>query len=178
MRSNLAKAVKILMTGGVIAFPTETVFGVGASLAQPKAIARIFKLKKRSRNKPLQVLVANLKQAKELGRFNAKALELAKKNWPGPLTLIVFKTGKVSKLVTGGSKKVGLRIPDHKIALALIKKCGPIVATSANIAGEKPALTSKEILLPVDHVLSGKTKIQKASQVIDASTNKIKILRA
>ena len=170
------KAVKILKSGGVIAFPTETVFGIGACLNQSEAIKRIFKLKKRSRKKPLQVLVVNLRQAKKLGKFNKQALKLAKE-WPGPLTLVVYKTKLVSKIVTGGSNKVGLRIPNHKTALALIKKCGPIVATSANLAGKKPALKASEIKLKVDYVLKGKTKTKKASRVIDA-TQKNKIIRA
>ncbi len=172
----MRSAVKILKSGGVIAFPTETVFGIGACLDQLEAVKRIFKLKKRSRKKPLQVLVANLKQAKKLGKFNKQALKLAKE-WPGPLTLVLYKTKLVSKIITGGSNKVGLRIPDHKTALALIKKCGPIVATSANLAGKKPALKTSEVKLKVDYVLKGKTKTKKASRVVDA-TKKLKTLRA
>lgn len=174
------KAIKILNSGGVVAFPTETVYGIGAALNQPQAIKRIFKIKKRPKNKPLQILIASLEQAKKLGKFNQKALGLAKKMWPGPLTLVVYKTRKVPKLVTGGTAKVGLRIPDHKTALALIRACGPIVATSANKAGEKPALTAgeaKEKVPEVDCVISGKVKSGKASKVIDA-TRKQKVLRA
>ena len=173
------KAAKILKSGGVIAFPTETVFGIGAALDHPQAIKRIFKIKKRPKNKPLQVLVATFTQAKKLARFNNKALEFAKRNWPGPFTLLVYKTRKAPRLVTGGSSKVGIRMPNHKTALELIKKCGPIVATSANRSGEKPALTAKEVkkkLPEVDFILSGRTKTGKASQVIDA-TKRFKILR-
>lgn len=169
------KAVQILKSGGVIAFSTETVFGIGACLDRLEAIKRIFRLKKRSKKKPLQILVASLKQAKKYGRFNKQALELAKE-WPGPLTLVVYKTKLVPKLITGGSNKVGLRVPDHKITLALIRKCGPIVATSANLSGEKPALKANEVKVEVDYVLPGKTKTGKASRVIDA-TKIIKILR-
>lgn len=175
MKNKIEKAAKIMKSGGVIAFPTETVFGIGACLNQPEAIKRIFKIKKRSRKKPLQILISTLKQAKKLGRFNKKALELAKE-WPGPLTLIVYKTKKVSKLVTGGSNKVGLRMPDHKAALELIKKCGPIVATSANLSGQKPALKTNEIKVEVDYVLPGRTKTKKASKVVDVTKKQI-ILR-
>jgi L-threonylcarbamoyladenylate synthase len=171
----IKKAAKILKSGEVIAFPTETVFGIGAALDQPEAIKKIFTLKKRSRKKPLQILIRNMRQAKKLGKFNKQALELAKE-WPGPLTLVIYKTRKVPKLVTGGSKKVGLRMPDHRTILNLIKKCGPIVATSANIAGKKPALTAKQIKLDVDYILNGKVKTGKASKVIDA-TKKLKTLR-
>ncbi|MDD5382373.1 MAG: L-threonylcarbamoyladenylate synthase [Candidatus Margulisbacteria bacterium] len=167
-------AAKILRSGGVIAFPTETVYGIGALLSKPSAIRRIFKIKKRPRSKPLQVLIANMKQALELGKLNAKALKLAKKNWPGPLTLVVYKAGKVPKLVTGGTNKVGLRLPAHRTILALIRKVGPLAATSANKAGEPSALTAKEVkhrLPGLDYILAGRVKLGKASAVIDATDN-------
>ncbi len=172
MDQKLKKAVNTLKNGGVIAFPTETVYGIGALLSQPKVVARIFKIKKRPRSKPLQILVASLKQAGELGIFNDKALELAKQKWPGPLTLVVRKTAKVPKLVNGSGNKVGLRIPAHRTVLDLIRKAGPIVATSANETGEKPALTAKEVkerLPGLDLVLPGRVRTGKPSQVIDAS---------
>ena len=176
--NRLKKAIKILKMGGVIAFPTETVYGIGAALNQPAAIKRIYKIKNRPRNKPLQVLVSTLAEAKSLGVFNKQALSLAKV-WPGPLTLVVPKTKLVSKLITGGTQKVGIRIPDHKRILALIKRVGPLVATSANKAGEEPALTArkvKEILPEIDLVLPGRVKFGKASKVIEVGRN-TKILR-
>ncbi|KPJ69047.1 hypothetical protein AMJ44_04785 [candidate division WOR-1 bacterium DG_54_3] len=178
-KEKIKKTAKILKSGGVVAFPTETVFGIGAALDQPQAIKRIFRIKKRSKNKPLQVLVATLAQTKRLGKFSKKAQEFAKKNWPGPFTLVVYKTRKVPKLVTGGSPKVGIRMPNHKTTLELIKKCGPIVATSANRSGEKPALAVKEVrkkVPEVDYILSGRVKSGKPSKVVDL-TKGIKILR-
>lgn len=176
--SRLKQAVKALKTGRVIAFPTETVFGLGAALNKPRAVKLIFKIKGRPRNKPLQILVSSLEQAKELGRFIPRTERYARRKWPGP-TLILPKTRKVSKLVTGGSSKVGLRIPKHKTTLKLIEECGPIVATSANKSGEKPALTAVQagkILPEVKHILSGRSKSGKPSQVID-TTNGFKVLR-
>ena len=177
--NNIKKAIKIIKKGGIVAFPTETVFGIGAALNQPKAIQKIFKIKNRPRNKPLQILVSNLEQAKKLGKFNKKALELAEKMWPGPLTLVVYKKRSVPILVTGGSSKAGLRVPQHKTILKLIKECGPIVATSANLAGEKPAQNVRDIkksLPEIDFILPGRVKSGHASKVIDA-TKKPKILR-
>ena len=142
MKDKIKKAARALKTGGVVAFPTEPVFGIGAALDQPKAIKQIFKIKNRPKNKPLQILIDSMEQAEKLGRFSKKSKDYARRNWPGP-TLILPKTDKVSKLVTGGSSKVGLRMPDHKTVLTLIKKCGPIVATSANRAGEAPALSAR-----------------------------------
>ncbi|MBN3033323.1 MAG: threonylcarbamoyl-AMP synthase [Candidatus Saganbacteria bacterium] len=179
MMNQLKKAVKTLKTGGVIAFPTETVYGLGALLKNKKAIARIFAIKNRPKTKPLQILVASLEQAKKLGKFNKKALALAEKYWPGPLTLIVGKKRAVPKLVTGGRSTVGLRIPDHKLALELIKKCGPLAATSANLAGERPALTAKEAAQKfpaLRTILPGRARSGKASKVVDA-TDGFRVLR-
>lgn len=177
-KNRLKKAIIILKAGGVIAFPTETVYGIGAALNQPIAIKRIYKIKKRPRNKPLQVLVSDIEQAKTLGVFNQKSLALAKA-WPGPLTLVVPKTKSVPKLITGGTQKVGIRIPNNKTVLSLIEIIGPLVATSANQTGEKPALTAREVkesLPEIDYVLPGRVNIGKASKVIEVG-RKIKILR-
>jgi len=172
-------SLKILKSGGVIAFPTETVFGIGALLNKPKAIRQIYQIKKRPRNKPLQVLVATLEEAQKLGKFNPKALRLAKKYWPGPLTLVVYKTNAVPKSICGGTNKVGLRIPNHRTILTLLKKCGPMAATSANISEEKPALNAKEVkinLPQISYILPGRVKLGKVSKVIDV-TGKVNILR-
>ncbi|MBU1026219.1 MAG: threonylcarbamoyl-AMP synthase [Candidatus Margulisbacteria bacterium] len=174
------KAAQLLESGKIIAFPTETVFGIGALLNKPKAIREIFKLKKRPRSKPLQVLIATHKQAQELGHLTDKNLKFASKKWPGPYTFIVPKTRKVPKLVTGGSSKVGLRMPNHKAILKLIKEYGPIVATSANQAGGPPALTVKDVkkaLPELAFILPGRVKSGKASKVIDLTKGK-KVLRA
>ena len=176
---NIEKAVEILKSGGVIAFPTETVFGIGALIGDKKAVKRIYELKKRPFSKPLQVLVADLKQAQSLGYFNKEALELAKSSWPGPLTLVVMKKRTVPSWVVSGGKTVGLRIPDHKTALALLNICGPLAATSANLSDRHPALNAKEIrksLPEIDHILPGKVKIGIASKIIDVTKGN-KILR-
>ncbi|MCU0640515.1 MAG: L-threonylcarbamoyladenylate synthase [Candidatus Margulisbacteria bacterium] len=155
------RAIKALKAGGVIAFPTETVYGLGALLSRPKAIARIYKIKKRPRSKPLQVLVSSLRQAKELGIFNAQALRLAKKGWPGPLTLVV--PGRKGKTI-------GLRVPAHRTVLNLIRKVGPIAATSANISGQKPFHRGAEVaagLKGLDLVLYGRVRLNRASRIID-----------
>lgn len=179
LNQKLKKAIKSLKSGQVIAFPTETVFGIGACLDRPEAIKQIFKIKDRPTNKPLQILISNLRQARQLGKFNKKMMALAKENWPGPFTFVVKQTGKVPKIVTGGKGTVGLRMPDHKVALALIKKAGPIVATSANISGKKPFLTATQVkkgLKGIAIALSGKVKTGVASQVVDL-TKGYKILR-
>jgi L-threonylcarbamoyladenylate synthase len=179
-QDKIEKAVEILKSGGVIAFPTETVFGIGAMISNKKAVKRIYELKKRPLSKPLQVLVADLKQAQSLGHFNKKALDLAKSSWPGPLTLVVKKKRTAPSWVVGGGKTVGLRIPTHKTTLTLLKFCGPLAATSANLSEEKPALSAKEVkkrLPGIDYIIPGKVKTGKASKVIDA-TRGFKTLRS
>ena len=166
--SALAKAINKLKSGGIIAFPTETVFGLGVLLAKPKAIHRLYRLKQRPKSKPFQILVASLRQAKTLGKFNKEAVRLAKANWPGPMTLVVNKTG--------GNGKVGLRVPNHRRLLRLIRLVGPLVASSANLAGEPPALSIRELRqqgLKVDYILPGRVRSGKASKVIDTTTGKI-----
>ena len=175
MTDKIKQACVFLNKGGVIAFPTETVFGIGACLNQPKAIKRIFKIKNRPKNKPLQILIGSIEQARELGIFDDKSLAFAKKKWPGPYTLIVPKTQKVSRIITGGLTSVGLRWPAHRTVLQLIKLCGPLVATSANQTGAPPALTANEVkqLLPMlDYILPGRVKHGKASKVIDLASGK------
>jgi L-threonylcarbamoyladenylate synthase len=179
MNDQLKKAVKTLKNGGVIAFPTETVYGLGALLKDKKAVARIFEIKKRPKAKPLQILIASLEEAKKLGIFNKQALELAEKGWPGPLTLVVYKKRTVPKIVTGGRATVGLRIPDHRIALELIKQCGPIVATSANKSGERPAVNFRQVkskVPEVDYILPGRVTLGQASKVVTV-TDGINLLR-
>lgn len=167
------QALSILKSGGVVAFPTETVYGIGALLSSRKGINKIYKLKKRPRNKPLQVLAPSLAEAKKLAKFNPTALILAKKKWPGPLTLVLP--------AIKGKKTIGIRVPAHPLILKLLKKTGPLAATSANESGEKPALTAMEVIatLPdLDLVIDGgKAKLGKASRVIDLTGPTPKILR-
>jgi L-threonylcarbamoyladenylate synthase len=167
----LKKAVESLKAGQVIAFPTETVFGIGALLSKPAAIKKIYKIKKRPRSKPLQILVSSLKEAKTLGKFDHQAEAFAKKHWPGPYTLIVP--------ALKGKKKLGLRVPKQQTILRLIRAVGPIAATSANISGEKPFLTVKEVangLTGIAYVLPGNVRLGQASKVIDTTDN-FKVLR-
>jgi L-threonylcarbamoyladenylate synthase len=171
MSKKFNQAITVLKSGGVIAFPTETVYGIGALLRQPKAIARLYKIKRRPRNKPLQVLVSSLKQARELGVFNDRALSLAKKGWPGPLTLVVYKTRKVPKIVSA-DRTVGLRLPAHRTVLDLIRKAGPLAATSANLSGNAPFKNAKEVaagLKGLDYVLAGRVRLGLPSKVIDTT---------
>lgn len=129
-------AARIIREGGLVAFPTETVYGLGANVENPQAVARIFEVKARPRIDPIIVHVADFESAKRYGAFPPCAEELVQKFWPGPLTLIVKKNPLVPSIVTAGLDTVAIRVPAHPAALALIQEaqCG-IAAPSANPFG-------------------------------------------
>ncbi|WP_341789925.1 L-threonylcarbamoyladenylate synthase [Rickettsia endosymbiont of Polydrusus tereticollis] len=129
------KAAKFIKSGGVVAFPTETVYGLGADATNEEACLKIFRLKNRPAINPLIVHVASLEQAKTIGEFNEIANLLATKLWSGPLSLVVplKDTANIAHAVTAGLKTIALRMPAYPLALELIEKAGiPIAAPSAN----------------------------------------------
>ena len=132
----IKRAAHIIRSGGLVAFPTETVYGLGADAGNPRAVARLFEVKARPRMDPVIVHVADIKTAKLYGKFPESANRLMKQFWPGPLTLIVEKKPSVPEIVTAGLETVAIRIPNHPAALALITaaRCG-IAAPSANPFG-------------------------------------------
>lgn len=151
---DIARAAEWLDGGGVVAFPTDTVYGVGALTTEIAAIERIFRMKGRPRSR---ALIVHLGGADAMYQFAAEvpdyAAKLAEAFWPGPLTLVLRKRSDVSDAVTGGIDTVGLRVPDHPVALALITKLaqrrgGPIGigAPSANRFGEPPPTTAEGVI--------------------------------
>jgi len=131
---DLERAAQIIKRGGLVAFPTETVYGLGANALDRDAVARIFKAKQRPLASPLIVHVADEAMARTLvADWPERAHELALRFWPGPLTLVLKKAGIVPDLVTAGLDSVGVRVPAHPVALELIRQAGvPIAAPSAN----------------------------------------------
>ncbi|MDI3562689.1 L-threonylcarbamoyladenylate synthase [Bradyrhizobium sp. Arg816] len=131
-------AARVLAAGGLVAFPTETVYGLGADAANATAVAHIYSAKGRPAFNPLIAHVADLSAARRIGRFDARALRLAEAFWPGPLTLVVPKTDNcpVAELATAGLDTVAIRIPAHPVAEAILRAFGgAVVAPSANISG-------------------------------------------
>lgn len=180
----IKEAVRLLKKGKVMIFPTETVYGIGADAFNKKAVAKIFKLKKRSKTQPLQILIGDFRSVNKVAKnISKKAKALMKKGWPGPLTVIVTKKKIVPDIVTGSMNTVGLRVPDHPLMLEIIRTLGhPIAASSANMSGKKPPKTAKEaakhfkngIAMIID---GGRCRIGKASKVIDATGTRTKTLR-
>ena len=145
--ANIKKAAAAIRGGGVVAFPTETVYGLGADGFNPGACARIFEIKKRPRFDPLILHAASLGQAKKLfSRIPEPALKLMKEFWPGPLTLVLPKAKAVPGIVTAGRGTVAVRVPAHPVALKLIKLSGrPIAAPSANLSGRLSPTTARHV---------------------------------
>ena len=130
------EAARIIREGGLVAFPTETVYGLGADAENAVAVARIFEAKRRPRIDPLIVHAADIESARRYGNFPAAALTLMEKFWPGPLTLVADKTSLVPSIVTAGLNTVAVRVPAHPAALSLIRASGrAIAAPSANPFG-------------------------------------------
>jgi L-threonylcarbamoyladenylate synthase len=138
------RTVRALENGGVVVFPTDTVYGVAASVFRPQAVARIYRLKGRSYKKPLPLLVAGFDQARALVEpISRRLMKLLDDYWPGPLT-VVFKTSDLGKWATGGKPTVAIRIPDHPVTLAILRAANiPLATTSANPSGRPPAATGR-----------------------------------
>lgn len=143
--TSLNCASQIIKAGGIVAFPTETVYGLGANALDKKAINKIYKAKGRPSDNPLIVHIENIKQLNELTtEVTEQCKKLIKAFWPGPLTMVFKKSKQVPEIVTGGLDTVAVRMPQNKVALELIKRSGvPLAAPSANISG-KPSPTKAE----------------------------------
>ena len=142
-------AARVLAAGGLVAFPTETVYGLGADATNGKAIARLYAAKGRPQFNPLIAHVLDLAAAGRLAAFNAAAKRLAEKFWPGPLTLVLPKAADcpVADLATAGLDTIALRVPAHSVARELLAKFGrPIVAPSANRSGHVSPTTAAHVL--------------------------------
>ncbi|MCM2267573.1 MAG: L-threonylcarbamoyladenylate synthase [Elusimicrobiales bacterium] len=181
---SIKTAAARLRAGGVVAFPTETVYGLGADGLNPRACARIFEIKGRPRFDPLILHECSAARARRLfSRVPAAAARLMKAFWPGPLTLVLPKAAAVPAIVTSGLKTVAVRVPAHPTALALIKAAGrPIAAPSANSFGRLSPTTAahvrKQLGAGPDLILDGgKTRIGVESTIITFAGGRPVLLR-
>jgi len=149
----VAEAARALREGGLVAFPTETVYGLGADATNAAAIALLYQAKGRPAFNPLIAHVGDLAAAREIGRFDAAALRLAEAFWPGPLTLVLPKTDAcaVADLATAGLDTVAIRIPAHPVARDILRGLGrPVVAPSANLSGHVSPTTAAHVHSDLD----------------------------
>ena len=138
------EASRVLSGGGVVVFPTDTVYGIGCSPFDKDAVRRIYRIKNRDPAKPLPVLAYSKEAAKEIAVFDDGSERIAGKMWPGPLTIILkIRDGRLEETL-GVKGKIAVRVPDHGCALELLRQCRYVVGTSANVSGARPATDPTE----------------------------------
>ena len=137
-RDAIQEAAKWILSGGVVALPTDTLYGLAADPFSPAAVARVFQVKGRAAERALPLIAADTQQVTtQLGPLSASAARLAERFWPGPLTLLVAAPRELAREVTGGTGRVGVRVPANDVARAICRAAGrPLTATSANLSGE------------------------------------------
>ena len=147
VKVKIKKGITILMNGGIIAYPTDTVYGLGACSDNPKSVRRIYKVKNRPMDMPLPLLLADVSWIERLTiSISDTACKLIDEFLPGALTLVVKKADSVPDLISGGKNTIAFRIPDHPVTIALINGIGrPLIGTSANLSGKPSALTADEV---------------------------------
>jgi len=181
-KNNIMAAARIVRRGGLVVYPTETVYGLGCDPLNVQAVKRVLEVKG-DRNKPLPMLAANIECAEKVAFITQNGKSLAAKFWPGPLTLVFPKKPSLPDMVTFNRDSVGLRIPDNDVALRLIRLSGGLlVGSSANRTGDEPPRTVQELSEAlkgmVDVVLDGGPAAQgKPSTVADLSSDIPRIIR-
>ena len=170
----LAEAAELLGGGGLVAFPTDTVYGIACRVGDETALARLFAAKRRPVEKRVPILVASLEAAAEMGLDTSRARELADRFWPGGLTLVL----------AGSAGTQAIRVPDHPAALALIRASGPLATSSANRSGEPETYEASDVLVAfadtdlLDAVLDGgRVPGGVASSIVDLSVDPPRLLR-
>ena len=147
IQQQVKQATTILKQGGIVACPTDTVYGVVAAINIERAVARVYQIKGRPHSQALPILLADKSQIAEVAKVVPPlAWRLADKFWPGALTIVLFKSASVPDIITGGGKTIAVRIANHPIPIAIARGLGvPIVGTSANLSGSPSALTAEEV---------------------------------
>lgn len=178
----LAHAVDVLKNGGLVAFPTDTVYGLAALPTEVEFIERLYTAKGRESTRAIAILLSSPAELENVSLHPSKsAIQLANKFWPGPITLIVPRHPDLPDILSP-NPTIGVRIPDHDIALMLLRATGPLGVTSANISGRENTVTAEEVLLQLDgkiHLVidGGECPGSVPSTVVDCTAPKPVILR-
>lgn len=175
-------ALDVLLGDGVVAFPTDTVYGVGVLAFRPEGIERLYRVKERPHSLAIPVLIGSSNELEKVALDPGPiAVKLAERFWPGPLTLVVPRHPDLPDIISK-TPTIGVRIPDHPVALALLRQAGPMAVTSANLSGEPEAHTAEEVMAQlggrVAFILDGgRTPGGIPSTVVDTTTDPVSILR-
>lgn len=181
-KGELSKAIDFLKKGALVVYPTDTLYGLGADVFNIDSVRKVFLVKNRPFSVPLPVAVSDIDMLNQIAFADKRAKRLVDVFLPGPLTLILKKKSCVSDLVTSGSSKVAVRIPDNDFALKMIKGFGPVTVTSANIHGEKTPGIINDVEMQFKqgdigfYVNSGRLE-GKPSTIVDVTSEKIEIIR-
>lgn len=180
----LGDVIDVLKNGGLVMHPTETCYGLAVDVFNQVALGKLYKIKGRDAKKPVSILVSGLEMARKYGEFSEKALELAEKYWPGPLSILVLRTDNLPEFVNPGERFVSIRWSGMEFCSKLVEKFGnPITTTSANLAGQEPLYEvdlsrfgelAGEIDLVVD---GGKLPKNKPSTIVKVYGEKVEIIR-
>jgi len=178
----IAHAAEKIRAGLVVAYPTDTLYGLAVDPRNGDAVRRLFTLKGRPESSALTLIAADVEQARDVAEMSANAARLVERFWPGPLTIVMAATAVVAPETLAGGRTVGVRVPDHAVARALARAAGfCITATSANRSGQPPAATAEDVarsLPDVDAIVDGGASRGGApSTIVDASLTEIALIR-
>jgi len=179
MQNQIQQAVKVLREGGIIAYPTEGVFGLGCDPFNETAVLRLLKIKRRKRGKGLILIAASWKQTEPLIKEGFLSRDIIKQSKSQPITWVFPAAKKVPKWISGGLSSIAIRVTQHSRAKEICKRFGgPIVSTSANLAGQLPANTAKQVQKQfgevIDFMVSGRVGgLKKTTEIRDVKTNKM-----
>jgi L-threonylcarbamoyladenylate synthase len=180
--SSISHAVDVLQRGGVVAFPTDTVYGLGSLAFEPESVERLYTIKGREHTKAIALLIADTSDLDRLtNNPSPEAQRLAQRFWPGALTLVLPRREGLPEALSQGPT-IGVRVPDHPVALALLKAAGPMGVTSANLSGQPNTNTAEEVLAQLEgriHLVldGGRTPGGVPSTVVEMVDGQAKILR-
>lgn len=181
---DIDRIVEYLKNGQVIAYPTETIYGLGADVLNRKAVKRIYDLKSRDYGLPISILVSDMKMLKAVAvHVSQGAMALVKKFWPGPLTILFEASDLIPKGLVTNTGKVGIRMSSHPVAAAIVERFGrPVTTTSANLSGFPPSLSVKHIQKYFGEKIpcivdGGECEPSKGSTVVDIADDTMRIVR-
>ena len=184
LEEGIQKGKDTILSGGLVAFPTESFYGLGVNSLDERAVKRLFQAKKRKSDQPILILIPSIESLDQyVQNIPEVAHKLIERFWPGGLTLIFQATPNISPLLTAGTGKIGIRLSSHPVAAALVRSVGiPITGTSANISGQSPCSTADQVLESLGHSVDlildgGSTEGKAGSTLLDVTKDPPVILR-